>query len=158
MNKIATILRESKTARFLIPIGIFFIVFGIITFVLTQKAKNYLPTDSTITKVEIYEEASTDTEGNRTEATYSVTVKYTVDGKDYESVLVGVSKQKEGDKMKIYYDPSDPSQITQSKSPIIPLIIIVAGVAALIGGIVSLVNAVNKYKRMNEQEQEWTNA
>ena len=157
MNKIAMIIRESRLARFLIPAGLILIVFGVFFFSASKQNQDYVKTESTVTKVELEQEASTDAEGNTVAATYNVSVKYTVDGKEYEAELGGVSKFKEGDKMTIYYNPSDPSQITQTKSLVIPLIIIAAGIAALVGGIVSGLNAIKRYKKMKEQEEEWKN-
>lgn len=155
MNKIVTIIRESSVARFLIPAGIMLIAAGIIFLVAAVQNRDYIRTESTVTKVETDEEASIDEKGNPVDPTYKVTLKYTVDGTEYEGELGGVSKYNEGDKMTIYYDPADPSQITQTRSMLIPLAIIIAGIAALAGGIVSAVNAVKKYNKMRNQEREW---
>ena len=157
MNKIATILRESRTARFLIPAGIILIVFGVIVLGINHRNRDYVRTESTVTKVVLEEEAHTDDKGNRTEETYTVNVKYEVDGREYEAELPGVSKCKEGDTMTIYYDPLDPSRITQTKSMLLPAVMVVAGIAALAGGILSGVNAFRRYKKMKEQEREWAN-
>ena len=157
MNKIVTVLRESRLARFLIPGGILFIAFGIIFFIISNQNKDFIKTEATVTSSEIYEEAHTDSDGQRQEATYKVGLKYTVDGKEYTNTLEGVSQYKVGDKMTIYYDPADPTRITQSKSLIIPLAIIAGGIAMLVGGIVSAMNAVKRYKKMKEQEKEWAN-
>ena len=157
MNKIVTILRESRLARFLIPGSIMVIIFGIAFFTISRKNQDYIKTEATVTKADLEQDSYTDADGNVVEATYVITVQYTVDGKSYESELGGLPKYKEGKKMTIYYDPEDPSQITQTKSLIIPLIIIAAGVAMLAGGIISAANAVKRYKRMKEQEEEWSN-
>ena len=157
MNKIVTILRESRLARFLIPGGIIVIVFGLIFFTASKQNQNYVQTESTVTKVELEQEAYTDSNGDRTEASYFVYVKYTVDGKEYEAELGGMSELKEGQKLTIYYNPSDPTRVTQTKSPLVPIILIAAGIAALVGGIISGINAVKKYKKMKDQEKEWAN-
>ena len=157
MNKLATILRESRLARFLIPAGIMLVAFGIFFFSASKRNQNYVETQATVTSVELEEEAHTDGSGNRVEATYKAGVKYTAGGKEYESELSGVSKYEVGDKVKIYYDPADPNQITMSKSLIIPLIIIAAGIAMLVGGTVSCINAVKRYNKMKAQEEEWAN-
>ena len=157
MNNLIAILRESRLARFLIPAGLILIVCGIVFFTVSKKNQDYVQTESTVTKVELEEEAHTDGSGNRVEATYVLSVKYAVNGKDYEAELSGMSGGKVGEKMTIYYNPADPSQITQTKSLIIPLIMIAAGAAGLAGGIVSAVNTVKKFKRMKEQEKEWAN-
>lgn len=155
MNKIVTIIRESAAARFLIPAGITLVAAGIIFLVAAVQNRDFIRTESTVTKVETDEEASIDEKGNPVDPTYKVTLKYTVDGTEYEGELGGVSKFSEGDKMTIYYDPADPSQITQTKSMLIPLAIIIVGIATLAGGIVSAVNAVKKYNKMRNQEREW---
>ncbi|MBR0152978.1 MAG: DUF3592 domain-containing protein [Lachnospiraceae bacterium] len=156
MNKLVTILRESRVARFLIPAGLILIAAGILFFVISLQSQNYLPTEATVLRVEEEEDASANGGTNSSEVTYHVDIKYTVDGKEYENDLGGVSKFEVGDKMKIFYNPENPAQITQSKSLIIPIAIIAAGIAALVGGIVSGVNAIKRYQRMQEQEKEWS--
>lgn len=156
MNKIITIIRESALARFLIPAGVILIVFGVVFFGASKRNQNYKEVKAAVSSVELEEEASTDANGNRTEATYLVGLKYTVDGKEYEADLSGMSKYEVGDRITIYYDPADPNMITQTKSLIIPLVIIAAGIAALVGGIVSGVNVIRRYNRMKAQEREWT--
>ena len=157
MNSLATFYRESKTARFLIPVGIMLIVFGVIVFVINSKNQNYVEVESTVVNVVLAEEEYTDSEGNHFEATYDVTVKYTVDGKEYEGVLNGLSKYTVNDKIKIYYNPKDPSKITQTKSMILPIAFILGGIASLIGGIISAKNAIKRHIKMKEQEKGWKN-
>ena len=157
MNKFMYIMRESALARFLIPAGIIFIVVGIIFFFAINNSQNYVETTSTISNVTLVEDAYTDTDGNRVEATYDIEVKYVVDGQEYKSTLPGMGKRNIGEKMKIYYNPDDPSQITQSKSFIIPIVMVVGGIASLVGGIISAKNAINRYKKMKEQEKGWAN-
>ena len=92
MNKIAFILRESQTARFFIPAGIMIIIFSVIFFNASVQNKNYIKTESTVTNVVMDEEAHTDANGDHVDASYTVTVKYTVDGKEYEADLSGLSE------------------------------------------------------------------
>lgn len=157
MNKLFTFMRESQTARFLIPAGVILIAFGILVLVINLKNQNYLKTDATVTDVKMTQEAYLDNDGNQVEAEYSATIKYTVDGKDYTGTLDNVGKYNIGDTITIYYNPSDPSQITQIKSLILPIVLIVGGMAALTGGIISAVNAVKRHKKMQEQERSWAN-
>lgn len=157
MNKIVTFLRESMVARFFIPAGIILIVFGVFMFAINSKNQNYIKTESTVSSIEVLEEAYTDVDGNYVDATYKITVKYTVDNKEYTTTLDNVSKYNEGDKVIIYYNPKDPSQVTMTISLILPIALIVAGIAALVGGIISGVNSMKKYKKMNEQEKGWNN-
>lgn len=156
MNKIITIIRESALARFLIPAGIILIVFGVVFFGASKRNQHYKETEVQVTNVMLEEAASTDATGNRTEATYLLGLKYTVDGQEYKNDLSGMSKYEVGDRITIYYDPADPNMITQTKSLIIPLVIIAAGIAAVVAGIVSGVNAIRRYKNMKAQEREWT--
>lgn len=157
MNKLFTFMRESSTARFLIPVGLILTIFGIVVLVINIKNQNYIKTDSTVIEVNQTQEAYTDNEGNLVEAEYSATVKYTVDGKDYTDTLDNVGKHDIGDVITIYYNPSDPSQITQTKSILLPIVLIVAGIASFTGGIISAVNAVKRQKKMKEQERSWNN-
>ena len=157
MNKIATFMRESSATRFLLPLGIILIIFGVVMFVINTKNQNYIKIEATVTDVREEQETNTDEDGTSTTTIYNVTVTYTVDGKEYTGDLNNVSKQKVGDKIDIYYDPKDPSHITQTKSLILPIAIIVAGIASLTGGIISGVNAVKRHKKMKEQERSWAN-
>ena len=157
MNSLATFFRESRTARFFIPVGIILIVFGIIVFIINSNNQNYIEIESTVSKVELYQESYIDAAGDRVEALYDLSVKYTVDDVEYESILNAHSKREVGEKIKIYYNPDNPNEITQTKSLILPLIIILAGIASLVGGIVSAVNAIKRHKKMKEQEKGWTN-
>ena len=155
MNKIITIIRESALARFLIPAGIILIVFGVVFFGASKRNQHYKQTSAQVTSVTLEEAASTDVNGNRTEATYTLGIRYTVDGKEYENDLSGMSKREAGDRIVIYYDPDDPNMITQIKSLIMPLVIIAAGIGAVVAGIVSGVNVIRRYNRMKAQEREW---
>ena len=156
MNKIITIIRESALARFLIPAGILLIVFGVVFFGASKQNQHYKQTEAQVASVELETAASTDATENHTEATYLLGLKYTVDGREYEADLSGMSKYEVGDRITIYYDPADPNMITQTKSLVIPLVIIAAGIAAVVAGIVSGVNAIRRYKNMKAQEREWT--
>ena len=92
MNKIITIIRESALARFLIPAGIILIVFGVVFFGASKRNQHHKETEAQVTKVMLEEAASTDATGNRTEATYQLGLKYTVDGQEYKNDLAGMSK------------------------------------------------------------------
>lgn len=158
MNKIFVFMRESSTARFFIPVGILLIIVGMIVFNINMNNQNYIKTEAIVSHVELLEESYTDSDGNQFEATYSVTVKYTVDEKEYTSSLDNVSKYNIGDKITIYYNPKDPSQITQTKSLILPIVIIIVGIASFTGGVISAVNSIKRHNKMKEQERSWQNA
>ena len=155
MNKLITLIRESNTARFFIPAGLILLVFGVISFVVNSNNQNYIEVESTVTKVDLYEEAHTDIDGNFVDASYTVTLNYTVNEREYNATLDNVSKYNIGDKMTIYYNPTDPSQITQTKSLVLPIVFIVLGIASLTAGIISAVNAFKKMKKMKDQERSW---
>ena len=157
MNNIATFLRESRMARALIPMGLIFIIFSVIMFVVGNNQKNYIPTQAIVTKTELVEAAHTDADGEYIEATYKVYVKYKVEEKEYEEELGELSGYKKGDKVKIVYNPENPSQISQPSSLIITIILLVAGLAALIGGIISAITGVKKHKALKKQEEGWKN-
>lgn len=157
MNKIVTFMRESSTARFLIPTGLILIVFGIFMFIINNKNQDYIKIDATVVNVELIQESSTDIDGDYVEASYNANVTYLVEGKEYNATLENVSKYNIGDKLTIYYNPKDPSQITQTKSLILPIVIIVGGIVSLTFGIVSAVNAVKRHNKMKEQERSWKN-
>ena len=155
MNKIATFMRESSLARFLIPGGLIFIIFGIAFFIINYKNQNFIEVKSTVTDVKLIQEAYTDADGNYEEASYDITVKYTVNDKEYTTVLNNMTEYKKGDTITIYYDPKDPNIVTTTKSLIWPIVVIVGGLVAFIIGIISAVNAVKKHKDMKEQEKKW---
>ena len=156
MNKLAIFFRESALARFLLPAGLIFVVFGCVMFFVNKSNSNYTKTEAVVSKTELVEEAHTDSDGDAVEATYKVFVKYTVNGKEYDTELGDLSGEyKVGKAMTIYYNPDDPKQITQTISLVFPLCLMGAGCVMFIGGIISAVNAVKKYKKMHEQEKEW---
>ncbi len=157
MNKVATFFRESKTARFLIPLGIILIVFGIFFFISDNNNKNYVRTEAIVSKVELSREATYDIDGNREEAMYNIFVKYTVNGKEYDTELGEMYEHKVGDKITIVYNPDDPNQISSPPSLILNIALLLGGAAALVGGIISAVNSVKRYKKMNMQEESWKN-
>ena len=157
MNKLFTFMRESSVARFFIPVGLFLIVFGVIVLVINMNNQDYIKIEATVTDVQEEEDYTTDEDGNHVTTIYNVTLSYIVDGNQYTGILNNVSKHKVGDKMNIYYNPSDPSQITETKSLVLPIVIIIAGIASLTGGIISAVNTVKRYKKMQEQERSWAN-
>lgn len=156
MNNISTFFRESSFGRFFIPLGIILIIFGCITFVSIENTKNYAKTEAIVSKVELFEDEYYDGDTHH-EATYTVFVKYTVDGKEYNEEYGVFYNYKVGDKVTISYNPSNPSEITQPNSIILPIVLLVAGIVSLIGGIVSFVKAIGKHKALKAQEREWSN-
>ena len=157
MNKVFTFLRESSTARFLVPMGLVLIIFGAFLFVVNKNNQDYVETKATVVNVIQTSEAYVDVNGDQVDATYSATIKYTVNQQEYTNTLDNVSKYEVGSEITIYYNPKNPNEITQVKSLILSIAIILAGIAALTGGIVSGVNAVKRYQKMKDQEKGWEN-
>ena len=155
MNGLTRFFRESMAARFLIPVGIILIIFSIFMFFSNNKTKNYIKVEVEVSKVELYEEETTDSEGNKVEALYTVYVKYTVDGVEYEEEYGQFSGYKVGDKKTLVYNPDNPKEISDPPSLLFTLIFLGLGVGFLVGGIISAVNAVKKYKKMKAQEEGW---
>ena len=158
MNKLAAFFRETSMGRILIGAGIILIVFGVVVRTFAKDNANYVKTDAVVTKTELFEEAD---EKNNTEALYTVDVKYTVDGTEYEEEYGVFSGCKVGDQVTISYDPQNPSEIAQparsGSNKLEGYLYILAGIAALAAGIVSLARAAQKHKALKEQEKEWTN-
>ena len=153
MNKWAAIMRESALARFLIPAGILSIAAGIVFLIFAKDTSSYTKTEATVTRLELVEE-----ETDKEPAQYEVYIKYTAtDGKEYDGSFGVFPDFREGDRIKIVYNPEDPQEFHSPGNQFVTAFaIIAAGAAALIGGIVSLVNAVRRQKALKEQEKEWS--
>ena len=155
MKKFIQLMQMTTFGRFLLPAGVILLIFGIVSFGSVKDARNFIETQAVISKTELYQEAYTE-KGERHEAEYNVFVKYTVDGKEYESELGILSGVKEGDSMKVYYNPADPGEVVQMRNQaVIPYVALGVGAVALIGGVLSIVKALQKMKRLEEQEAEW---
>ena len=157
MNRVATFLRESKNARFFIPLGIILIVVSIFLFISDNHNKDYIKTEATISKVVLVKEESYDAEGNHEEAMYDIFVKYVVDGNEYETLLGEMYEHKVGEKIDIVYNPENPKEISQPASMILNIVLLVGGVASITGGTISIINNINKNRKMKEQEKRWKN-
>ena len=156
MNKIFTFARETSLGRALIPIGLILAIFGIITLNITRNSGNYIKTDAVVTRTEL--NLAERDEEDKGKDQYDVYVKYTADGKEYEQFFGTFPGYKEGDSIKISYNPDNPEQFIQDgNNTIFSLAFIAAGIIAIIGGIVSLIKAMQKHRRMKLQEEEWTN-
>lgn len=155
MNKLAAFFRETSMGRILIGAGIILIVFGVVVRTFAKDNANYVKTDAVVTKTELFEEAD---EKNNTEALYTVDVRYTVDGTEYEEEYGEFSGYKVGDHVTISYDPANPREIAQpGNNKLEAYLFILAGIAAIAAGILSLARAAQKHKALKQQEKEWTN-
>ena len=142
-NKFARFMRNTGPARFLVPIGIILIVFGIILSGLNTD--KYVETTGKVISVE---EAGYDDDGR---AEYDVSFTFSADGKEHSGVFPGLTDNyKAGDSIKVFYDPSNPDKTSNGRmSGIIAPVMIIAGAAALIGGIVLSIRAFKKSKELD---------
>ena len=146
-NKFARLMRNTGTARFLIPAGIILIIFGII--LLGFKTDNYVETVGKVTKVEQY----IDHNGENTQTVYDVDFEYIVDGKQYNGSFSGLGKAyNAGEDIKVFYDPEKPENITNAKGAgIIGPIAIGLGALAAVGGVLSAVKAFKKSRELDDE-------
>ena len=154
-NGLARFFRASYLPMFFLPAGVILIVFGIFTFNSVEHTKNFIRTEAVVSKTELFESGYTDADGNYQPATYTVYVKYTVDGTEYESEYGVFTGYYPGDSVKICYDPNDPSSAYQPNGIILPIALFSGGILFLIGGAISAVREIKKYKKLKEQEKEW---
>ena len=156
MKKFIQLMQLTTFGRFLLHAGIILLIFGLVSVGSVKDARNFIQTDAVISRAELYQEAY-DEKGEHHEAEYDVYVKYTVNGREYESELGILSGIKVGDAMKVYYNPADPSEVVQMRNQaVIPYVALGLGAVALIGGIINVSKAVQKLKRLQEQEEEWS--
>ena len=155
-NRFVKFNRDYALTMFMLPAALILIVFGCISIGPVAQRLNYPQTEATVTKVEFYEEAYYDGD-NHHDATYTIFVKYTVDGQEYEEEYGVFPKMNEGDKVTINYNPNDYRDIGQPNSMLLPYGIIAAGVVALAVGVVSVIRTRNKNKALKQQEEKWKN-
>ena len=154
MNRIAKFFRDYALARFLLPAGIIAVIFGIISIGPVAKRLNYPTTQATVIRSELYEEAYNEGDTHR-DATYTVFVRYAVDGVEYEEEYGIFPEMKEGETVTINYNPEDHRDIGQPNSMLLPYGIIAAGVLALAGGIYDIIRVFRKNKALKKQEEDW---
>lgn len=143
-NKFARIMRNTGPARFLIPVGIFMIIFGVI--MSGFKTDKFLETTGKVTGVEEHIEYV----DSKQQTVYDVSFTYTADGKTYEGRFDNLGKApKVGDDVKVYYDPENPERITNSKMDFLAPILIGVGALAIVGGVVLTVKAFKKSKELD---------
>ena len=142
MQKATSILKSTNIGKFLIPAGIILIIFSIFIFYIVSSSQGYLETDAVVSRTELYEKTGEsaddifDVFGNSRDKTNTVYVKYTVDGIEYEEIYGVFTGYKEGDKIKICYDPNDPKILVQPGNMLHPAVILAVGIAAIIAGII----------------------
>lgn len=142
-NKFARLMRNTGPARFFIPVGIVLIIFGII--LLSFNTGKYVETTGKIINVI---ENPVEADENQT---YDLTIRYTVDGKDYETTFSLGGSFNAGDDIKVFYDPDNPTHTTNSKTGnLFAFGALGVGAAALIFGVYKTVMAFKKSKTLDE--------
>ena len=119
-----------------------FIIFGLIfvagsIFIMTRPKIEYKTCEGTVVNIEEYY----DTFDGDNQLCHRVYVDYTVDGKEYKNAEYGSynSSMKEGDKVAVYYDPSDPSSIQPEGFETVPYVVLGAGCVAIIVGVIGII-------------------
>lgn len=150
MQKVNRILQSTNIGKFLIPAGVILILFSIFIFYVVSSSQGYMETDAVVVRTELYENPEEtqqsdetvadifDVFGNTRDRTKTIYVNYTVDGVEYEEVYGVFTGYKEGDKIRVCYDPEDPTKLVQPGSLLHPAVILAVGVAAIIAGIFCL--------------------
>lgn len=154
MNRIAKFFRDYALARFLLPAGIIAVIFGILTVGPVASRLNYPTTQAAVSRTELYEEAHYEGDTHH-DATYTVFVRYAVDGVEYEEEYGVFPAMQEGQAITINYNPDDPRDIGQPNSMLLPYGVIAAGVLALAGGVCSIIRVNRKNRAMKKQEEAW---
>lgn len=109
---------------FLAAAGIALIVMG---FRSIKMHKEFLPTTAVVSSIERVEEA----DGGYHDDVY---VKYTVDGRPYESVLGGLQRSwSVGEEVAVLYDPADPAVVVAAGSS--STMLFISGAIALVLGL-----------------------
>lgn len=145
MQKTTSILKSANIGKFLVPAGVMLILFSIFMFYVVTSSQGYMETDAVVTRTEEYEKPTESDETevdlfdvfeNERDKKSTVYVKYTVNGTEYEEVYGVFTGYKEGDRIRICYDPDDPKTLTQPGSLLHPAVILAVGIAAVIAGII----------------------
>ena len=156
MNKLAKFFRDYSVARFFIPLGIILIVFGYFMFVSIDNTKDYIETNAVVSRTVLYEDAYYDGDVHH-DATYTVYVRYTVDGVLYDEEFGIFSGYKEGDNVTITYNPENPEEIASPTSIFFPIGFVIAGIISIVISIFSILKTNKKNKELKKQEEEWHN-
>ena len=121
-------------------IGAIFVIIGLVVFGNIFNYANKVDTVGTITEISSYR----NTNHNRNHEVY---VSYTVEGKEYESILNSYSSSfYEGKEIKIYYDKDNPSKIGVKSLDLLFLIFPGIGLIFLIIGGTGILVKINKRK------------
>ena len=123
------------TALVILAAGVFMIIQGVKT---AKNRKIFTPVTGTITRIYRVDDGGDDYH-------FDVFVKYTADGKEYESLLGEYnSSYREGAVLEIMYDPADPQTII-SAGPTQSVLMIVMGVVAILAAAVFVLKLLRGY-------------
>ena len=144
-NKLSKFMRNTGPARMLVPMGIFLLIFGILS-------SSFIGADmvETTGKVISVEEVMGD--DNKTE--YDIGVSYTVDGKEYTTTFANLPESRNvGDPITVYYNAENPEMTSNSKgSGLFSIALMAAGVLAIICGIAMTAKAFKKSKELEKTD------
>ena len=154
MNRFAKWMSDYALARFFLPAGLFLLIFGIVLNGIVNDRKSYPQTDAVVTRLELYEPEHTE-DDTHYDATYQIFVRYTVDGKEYETELGILTEMEVGSAVRIDYNPDDPTDIGQPTGVALPIGVMAAGAVFLAVGVVSAVRTAKKNRQLKQQESEW---
>lgn len=150
--KLLNIFKKAEQLRFaviLLAAGLLISIISGIIFLAPDG--DYAKVDAVISSIEQF--------GEGDDAEYSVTVTYTVDGKEYKSELGAYdSRWSEGDTIECEYNLDNHAVIRLNSGKLTAGILCAAGIAAVIIGVVQLVRGIKKpaesysqYNRVDEQ-------
>jgi len=156
INRMAKFSRDYSFSFGFISFGIIVIIFGIIALNVNNSRLNYPVIQAEVTSVTLEHEAY-DVGDTHYDATYTIDIRYSVDGREYEAVLEDQPEIKVGDTTEIDYNPSDPTEIGHHEAAWFPYLIIAAGVVGVIVGSISFITTRKKNIKLKQQEEDWKN-
>ncbi|MBQ6526971.1 MAG: DUF3592 domain-containing protein [Clostridia bacterium] len=154
MNRIAQFMRDYSFASFFIPLGLILMVMGFIMFGQVRDRQGFPVIPAEVIGSELYEEAYDDGDTHH-DATYRITVRYTVDGQTYEGEYGIFPEIKIGSQVRINYNPADPHDIAQPISMPVPLAMLAGSVVVIAASVISILKTREKNKALKKQEEEW---
>ena len=160
MNKINRMAKFSRDYSFsygTIVFGVLWIIFGVFAFKWNNVRLDYPIIKAEVTGVTLEHEAYEGIDDTHYEATYSVDIRYSVDGQEYEAVLNDHPEVKVGENVEIDYNPSDPTDIGHHEAAWFPAVLIAVGVVMIVAGVINIVRTRKKNIKLKEQEEEWEN-
>ena len=142
-NQLRRVSSNTAVLRFLLPIGLILIVFGVMLF--NSTPDKYEETKGTVTNVTAHM--------NDDDEVYDIDFEYTVGTQKYSNTFVDMNEAKKvGDEIKVFYDPANPESVSNSKNTgIFGVAFIVIGAAAVAFSIYSTVKSFKKTRQMDEQ-------